>query len=203
MKKKLFKVENFTKFTAFEGGDKINIRYDADGKEEGFEVSGLLTTFDVENENGMKFENQSYTRFVTDYFIKNSLNVPVCLLHDDTDIRNVCGNIETMEKRDDGVYITAFVPRETYYYTMIKKYIQRGILQGFSNAGGIIEGSVGEDGVLNISEFALIHAAIVCTPADTGAKFVAKNTVFKGFDNNKTREETPAEADGLTVADFV
>ena len=174
-------IRNFATFTAHDGGGRLHVVTDTEGNETGFEVSGLLTTFDLVNENGMAFKSESYDRFVTDYFQRNDLNVPVCLQHEDTDIRNVCGVVREMRKTDTGVVMTAFIPRCTYYYNLIKNYIELGILQGFSNYGGVASAEWDEAGNFIITDFELLHVALVTTPADSTARFSVQNTRFKGF----------------------
>ena len=187
--KEIKKIENFTTFTSsVSDGSKVKIVRDDAGNELGFEVSGMVTTFDAANENGYVFTKGSYDRFVDDYFVSHSLNVPVCLLHNDTDIRNLCGFVKTMTKTDSGVEMTAFIPKCAYYYNLIKAQIECGILQGFSNAGGVVSGHYNEEkDELEISGFALQHVALVATPADTTATFVT-NTTFSGFDETKKEE---------------
>lgn len=207
MEKKKVYITNFTRLESYDGGSKVRITTDAEGNETGFEVRGTLTTFDVRNENGGIFRKDSYDKFVDEYFIANSLNVPVCLYHNDTDIRNVCGKVKEMTKTDNGVDIVAWIPRRAYYYNLIKAQIEDGILQGFSNAGGVTDGEYDpETDTLNITQFALLHAALVATPADTGATLKTENTVFKGFahdvevenetkkeDNSDQRTDAPVE----------
>lgn len=195
MEKKRVFITNFTRFEAVkDGSGRIAIVRDDAGTEIGFEVKGTLTTFDVRNENGYIFTKQSYDKFVDEYFIKNSLNVPLCLLHNDWDPRTLCGIVKSMTKTDSGVEIVGFVFKSAYYYNMIKDQIERGLYQGFSNAGGIMEAEYNSDtDSLIVKDFALMHAAIVCSPADTGAKLKAMNTVFKGFEQKRDDDEPSAD----------
>lgn len=188
MEKKKIEVKNFTTFKSFDDGGKVRIVKNDAGEEIGFELSGTLTKFDYRNENDMTFKSGSYDRFVDDYFISHSLNVPVCLQHNDCDIRNVCGKVKEMTKTDSGVDVVVYVPKSAYYYNLIKNYVNEGILQGFSNAGyaTVAEWS-SEDGEI-ISEFALLHVALVTTPADVNGIF-RKNTLFKGFSQEKEDED--------------
>lgn len=176
-------VKNFITFNKSEGG-KVSIVRNENGEEVGFEVSGLVTTFEVKNENGYIFTADSYDKAVETYFERNNFNIPLCLLHDDEDIRNICGFVKSMTKTENGVEMVGFVPRSAYYYNLIKNYIESGILQGFSNAGFIADGEQTEDG-LKIKEFQLLHIALVCSPADTTAKFKVANTKFEGFNTEK------------------
>jgi hypothetical protein len=94
----------------------------------------------------------------------------------------VCGKVKEMEKTEQGVRIVGFVPKSAYFYNLIKNYIELGILQGFSNAGGLLDYDYDKDtDTLKVTDFALLHASLVCNPADTGAKLQTVNTVFKGF----------------------
>lgn len=187
MEKKKIEVKNFTTFKSFDDGGKVRSVKNEAGEEIGFELSGTLTKFDYRNENDMTFKSGSYDRFVDDYFISHSLNVPVCIQHDECDIRNICGYVKEMTKTSSGVEVVVFIPRSAYYYNLIKSYVNEGILQGFSNAGFAIAGWYSEKEGEVISEFALMHVSLVTTPADVNGIF-RKNTLFKGFGQEKEDE---------------
>lgn len=188
MEKRKIEVKNFTTFKSFDDGGKVRIVKNDAGEEIGFELSGTLTKFDYRNENDMTFKSGSYDRFVDDYFISHSLNVPVCLQHNDCDIRNVCGKVKEMTKTESGVDVVVYIPKSAYYYNLIKNYVNEGILQGFSNAGyATVADWNSEDGEI-VSEFALLHVALVTTPADVNGIF-RKNTLFKGFNQEKEDED--------------
>lgn len=189
MEKKKIEVKNFTTFKSFDDGGKVRIVKNEAGEEIGFELSGTLTKFDYRNGNDITFKSGSYDKFVDDYFIRNSLNVPVCLLHNDCDIRNVCGKVKEMTKTENGVDVVVYVPKSAYYYNLIKNYVDEGILQGFSSAGYATQAKWDSEKGETISEFALLHVALVSTPADVNGKF-RENTVFKGFHEEKEDEET-------------
>ena len=189
MNKKRIEVKSFATLTSYDDNDgKIKIVRNDAGEEIGFEVKGTLTKFDYRNETDATFKSGSYDKFVDEYFIKNSLNVPVCLQHNDYDIRNICGKVKELTKTDSGVEVVAYVPKSAYYYNLIKNYIQEGILQGFSNAGYAIEGEYSEKDGFSIEEFALLHVALVTTPADVNGVF-QQNTIFKGFRSEEKNEE--------------
>lgn len=182
MKAKQLTIRNFTTLEAYDGGQRYRVVRNEAGEELGIEVSGVLTTFDVPNANGTEFTKESYDKFVDDYFIANSINVPLVLYHNDTDIRNVAGIVKSMKKTDSGVEMTGWIPRSAYYYNLIKAQIAEGILQGFSNAGGVRDWEWDdENNALKVTDFALMHASLVATPADTGAMLETQNTVFSGF----------------------
>ena len=189
MNKKRIEVKSFATLTSYDDNDgKIKIVRNDAGEEIGFEVKGTLTKFDYRNENDATFKSGSYDKFVDEYFIRNSLNVPVCLQHNDYDIRNICGKVKELTKTESGVEVVAYVPKSAYYYNLIKNYIQEGILQGFSNAGYALEGEYSEKDGFSIEEFALLHVALVTTPADVNGVF-QQNTIFKGFGNEVKNEE--------------
>ena len=190
MEKKNTFVQNFARFTANDGGDGvIKIITDANGNETGFEVRGKLTQFNVRNENGLSFSRESYDHFVDEYYGKNKLNVPLNIKHKDDDFQHVAGKVVSMTKTEDGVEMVAYVPRWVYAYNWIKQAVTDGVLQGFSNAGAVIDAEYDEKSdTLNIKDFALMHVALVEIPADVSAKFQAQNTAFSGFGKEGPKE---------------
>lgn len=201
MEKKKCYITNFATLTAHGGGGRYRVVRNEAGEELGIEVAGVLTTFDVRNENGGVFTKGSYDKFVDDYFIANSLNVPLCLYHNDCDIRMVCGVVKSMTKTDSGVEMVGWIPKTAYFYNLIKSQIDNGILQGFSNAGGIMDGEYDpETDTIKITDFALMHAALVASPADTGARLQTVNTVFSGFETRQTKTEA-SETVNVTVTE--
>lgn len=192
--KKRLIIRNFTTLEAFEGGQRYRVVRNEAGEETGIEVSGVLTTFDVPNENGTEFTRESYDKFVDDYFIAHSVNVPLVLYHNDTDPRTVAGIVKSMKKTDSGVEIVGWIPRTAYYYNLIKSQISEGILQGFSNAGSLRDYEWDEENnALKVTDFALLHASLVTTPADTGAMMETQNTVFSGFGEEPIDNEVNPE----------
>lgn len=191
MKKKLY-IKNFTTLTSYDGGQRFKVVRDEKGEELGIEVSGVLTTFDVPNENGTEFTRESYDKFVDEYFIAHSVNVPLVLYHNDTDPRTVAGIVKKLTKTKDGVELVGWIPRTAYYYNLIKAQISEGILQGFSNAGGMRDYEWDEENnAIKVTDFALLHASLVATPADTGAWLDTRNTVFNGFEAPIDNEVNP------------
>lgn len=192
--KKRLIIRNFTTLEAFEGGQRYRVVRNEAGEETGIEVRGVLTTFDVPNVNGTEFTRESYDKFVDDYFIAHSVNVPLVLFHNDTDPRTVAGIVKSMKKTASGVEIVGWIPRTAYYYNLIKSQISEGILQGFSNAGGVRDWEWDdENNAFKVTDFALLHASLVATPADTGAMMEAQNTVFSGFGEDQIDNEVKPE----------
>lgn len=180
-------INNFIRLTSSDGGKRYRVLTDDAGNELGIEVSGVLTTFGEVNENGYIFESGSYDRSVEKYFEANKLNVPLCLYHDDANPDTLCGIVTTLEKTERGIEIVGRIkPNSAKLYKFIKAQLDDGILQGFSNAGFIADGVYDEAaGAVRVKDFELLHAALVATPADTGATLRTVNTIFKGFEKKE------------------
>lgn len=192
--KERIKIDNFATITAQPTGRVYETVTDEQGQELGIRVRGLLTAFNIRNANGMNFAAESYDKFVDDYFVRNSLNVPAYLDHiEDTEHR--IGKVESMTKTDDGVEVVVYIPRGMYYYGLAKTQLDNGILQAFSNSGYATEAEYDkETDTLNIKEFALSHVALVPLPGDVKAKFELANTKFTGFTSvEEPKKEEPAE----------
>ena len=191
------RINNFIRLTASDGGKRYRVLMDDAGNELGIEVSGVLTTFGEVNENGYIFESGSYDRSVEKYFEANKLNVPLCLYHDDANPDTLCGIVTTVEKTERGIEITARIrPNSAKLYKFIKAQLDDGILQGFSNAGFIADGVYDDTvGAVRVKDFELIHAALVATPADTGATLRTVNTKFVGFETKRDTTAAPQEAE--------
>ena len=191
------RINNFIRLTASDGGKRYRVLMDDAGNELGIEVSGVLTTFGEVNENGYIFESGSYDRSVEKYFEANKLNVPLCLYHDDANPDTLCGIVTTLEKTERGIEITARIrPNSAKLYKFIKAQLDDGILQGFSNAGFIADGVYDDTvGAVRVKDFELIHAALVATPADTGATLRTVNTKFVGFETKRDTTAAPQEAE--------
>lgn len=181
------RINNFIRLTASEGGKRYRVLMDDAGNELGIEVAGVLTTFGEVNENGYIFERESYDRSVEKYFEANKLNVPLCLYHNDANPDTLCGIVTTLEKTDKGIEIVGRIkPNSAKLYKFIKAQLDDGILQGFSNAGFIADGFYDESAqAVRVKDFELIHAALVATPADTGATLRTVNTKFVGFEKQE------------------
>ena len=123
--------------------------------------------------------------------MKNKINVPLFVLHKDYDIRSLCGHVKNMETDENGVRMTCYVPKYTYYYDLIKDSIDGGQLQGFSNYGAAVKYDYTDNGLM-VNEFKLIHVAIVATPSDVGGLDI-ENTNFVGFDKKDSEKEKEKE----------
>lgn len=183
-------VRNYASFIPNELDKRVyTIINDDAGSEIGIEVRGLLTTFGVTNENNLNFDKKSYDNCITNYFEANDLNIPVDVMHGRS-VCDLCGVARKFVKRNNGVELTAFIPKGVYYYGLIKTLLDNGVLQGFSNLGCLRDWDYDRvTNVTTVKDFFLISASLVDVPADTGGKFMSNATEFEGFtlqdDNSK------------------
>lgn len=191
--KKSINVSNYAAFIPDEEGErKYRIVTDDNGVESGIEVSGLVTDFTAANFNGMQFDRKSYDKYITEYFERNGLNIPIDLMHV-RDMQHLAGVARKFVKKSGGVMVTAFIPRCAYFYNLIKGAIDNGMLQGFSNYGAVTDWDYDrETGTCIVKEFQLVSVSLVDVPADVSSKFISNATDFDGFLTEEPKKETPA-----------
>ena len=158
----------------------VTLITDEDGNEIGFSVSGHATTYNERNENGGIFKPGDFDKFVREYFKKNKINMVCPIEHawDGFDNRGVFSVVET-----DNEFLTVtadFYKDCCSLYEVIKGQVNRGILQGFSTYGWIMDD--GSASLMNIS--------LVSMFADKNGKLFA-NTKFIGFQNETIPEPEP------------
>lgn len=189
METKKIPIQNYAAFIPIDdGARKYKIITADDGSEKGIEVKGYLTKFGETNFNGYNFEKKSYDQCINDYFEKNDLNIPIDLMHM-RDALHLAGVCNKFQKKNDGVEITAFIPKGVYFYNLIKILIDNGILQGFSNYGFISDYDFDRTSdSLIVKAFQLISISLVDVPADTFGKFATQNTIFEGFEKPQLQE---------------
>ena len=66
------KIKNYTLIENADNRKKCKVIKDEAGNEIGFEISGVLTTFNVMNGNGQTFLPNSYDKWTNEYFVKNN-----------------------------------------------------------------------------------------------------------------------------------
>ena len=189
METKKIPIQNYAAFIPIDDGErKYKIITAEDGSEKGIEVKGYLTKFGETNFNGFNFEKKSYDQCINDYFEKNDLNIPIDIMHN-RDALHLAGVCNKFQKKQDGVEITAFIPKGVYFYNLIKILIDNGILQGFSNYGSISDYDFDRaSDSLIVKSFQLISISLVDVPADTFGKFATQNTIFEGFKDEYLQE---------------
>lgn len=144
---------------------------------DGLTFRSFLAAFNKPNENGYVFTENSFDKFLKDYYEDNSFNIPIDLLHNMSDIGHLVGKVISLEKTDEGIYMTGWISPHSLYFSTVSNYIKEGIIQGVSTCG--LVGDVDNDG--NITSFHLLSVSLVATPAETRSHLV-KNTRFVGFD---------------------
>ena len=182
MNKKV-EVKNYAGFVPVDNGEKrYKIITDDSGNEIGIEVKGVVTTFNVVNKNGQKWEKGSYDEMIASYFEANELNIPLDLMHERT-VKDLAGIATMMKKKGASIEIVGFIPKGVYYYGLIKTLIDNGVLQGFSNYGRISDWGYDEDNkAIIVRKFQLVSVSLVDVPSDVGAKLEGNATRFEGFE---------------------
>ena len=179
MKKKIF--QNYMLLGKTNDSVAIEI-IRADAKDEnsaevGFVVSGIATTYNQRNENGGIFQSGDFDKSVREYFKKNKINMVCPVEHNDGEFDNR-GIFKTVETDNEALTVSVeFYKDCCSKYDIIKGQILRGILQGFSTMGWIMD-----DG----NAF-LYDISLVSNPADAGAKLF-KNTKYIGFEDEEPSE---------------
>ncbi len=175
----------FNSFSRFAG----TTRYEE--FEGGIRVKGYLTVFNEVNENGYDFTPESYDR-ACDYYVKAGVDIPLCLFHRDNTIADLVGVVTDLNRDSHGIAIVAEVYDFSPSFNWVKNAIDKGMLNGFSNCGYIVNAKNGENGTLVIEDFVLMHAALVPMPADVKATF--SNTRITLENGNENKEAAAVEA---------
>ncbi len=149
----------------------------AQPEQDGLTFRSFLVSFNKPNENGYVFTENSFDKFLKDYYEDNSFNIPIDLLHNMSDIGHLVGKVMTLEKTTEGIYMTGWISPHSLNFSTVSNYMKEGIIQGVSTCG--LVGDVDNDG--NITSFHLLSISLVATPAETRSHLV-KNTRFVGFD---------------------
>lgn len=144
---------------------------------DGLTFRSFLVSFNKPNENGYVFTENSFDKFLKDYYEDNSFNIPIDMLHNMSDLGHLAGKVISLEKTDEGIYMTGWISPHYLNFNTVSNYIREGIIQGVSTCGLVDD--VDNDG--NITSFHLLSVSLVTTPAETRSHLI-KNTHFVGFD---------------------
>lgn len=158
----------------------------------GLVIRGYETKFNNgTNTNKERYEKGCFDEFIENYFVKNSLNIPVTILHR-SDIDHLAGRVVYMEENATGFYFVVYIPKSYVKYEAVRAMIAEGVLQGFSKTGWATDYEMrftetGEWDYDLIKKMELINVSIVDTPANAltfekvgekvedATKFVNKN----------------------------
>lgn len=155
-------------------------------------IEGYACHFNKRNANGEIVTPKSFDAAIK-YFEENNLKIPVNFNHNES---MILGHITHIEKRIDGLYITAELNDDV---DMVKNYIKPLIKDGTFDRFST-EGYIDLDKYESISEdtyiakaFDLRAVAIVPNPADIDAIFTANGKhqksvmFFDAFEKSKNR----------------
>ncbi len=157
--------------------------------ESGFRVSGYFKRWNTVNFNKEMYDENSYDKFIEDYYVKNQLYVPLNVLHQG-DLFHLAGKIIKMEKTKAGLWIEGEISKSAIYYSDIVAMIEDNILQGFSDEGWASEYEYREtengDFYWYVQDAVLSQISLVSTPAEAEAKMIISNaTKFVGFEKKE------------------
>ena len=169
------KITDTTKINDFKEVDKLELSKITknEGDKEvltGLILSGYEMKFGKNNENDEIFEPSCLDEYMENYFVKNKLNVPVTILHQN-DLVHLCGRVLVLETTGTGFYFVVYIPKTYIHYQIVLDNIKEGILQGFSKEGWADEYDVkyNKDGsfdCLVIKKLIFTALSIVSTPAN-------------------------------------
>lgn len=174
-------------------------------KLDGLIIKGYETKFGKTNNNGERYEKDCLDEFVQEYYIKNKLNLPVTIQHQE-DLQHVVGRVLLIEVNSVGFYFVCYIPRAIENYNSILTRIREGILQGMSKEGWVewedIDYSYKKDGsfdYVTYKKFTLTAISLVTTPANAipfeKVQQVQNELQFhkkqNAIDNGNAVEETP------------
>lgn len=137
----------------------------------GLVIRGYETKFNNgTNANKERYEKGCFDEFIENYFVKNSLNIPVTILHR-SDIDHLAGRVIYMEENATGFYFVVYIPKTYVKYDAVRAMIAEGVLQGFSKTGWATDYEMrftetGEWDYDLIKKMELINVSIVDTPAN-------------------------------------
>ena len=107
----------------------------------------------------------------------------------------IIGGVDSIERRDDGLFMTAHLNKSVPVNNMIIPNIIAGDIKSFSTEGFVKGGYAGleeRDNGFYIKDFVLTAVAIVSVPADWDAEFSVAN-MLKGYDEWKAQNAVKEE----------
>ena len=154
-------------------------------------IEGYICHFMQKNLNDEVVDKNSFNDFF-EMYSEGKITPVVNYNHDSNQI---IGGVDTIETREDGLYMKAFLNREVRINSeMIIPNILAGTLNGFSTEGFIKDGWDGivelSNGGYYVKSFLLTSVAVTATPADWDAKFSLSNFIkeYRERKNQSTGE---------------
>ena len=142
------------------------------------------------NENCEQYDPHCFDEFVEEYFVKNKLNIPVTLHHDDD---KLVGRVLCLEVNSVGFYFVIYIPKKIKRYDEIKTLIEEGLLQGLSKEGWAIDYDYKfkEDGsfdYMQINKMSICGVSLVAMPAN-GVGFEKAEEIKNQLQFKKLQED--------------
>lgn len=142
------------------------------------------------NENREQYDPHCFDEFVEEYFVKNKLNIPVTLHHDND---KLVGRVLCLEVNSVGFYFVVYIPKRIKLYDEIKTLIEEGLLQGLSKEGWATDYDYKfkEDGsfdYMQINKMSICGVSLVAMPAN-GVGFEKTEEIKNQLQFKKLQEE--------------
>lgn len=171
---KKIKIQNAVLIDNYEEVDNLELSKITHNPTDAQKLSGMIirgyeTKFGKgTNENLERYDPHCFDEFVESYFVKNKLNLPVTIQHDN---RQIVGRVLCFEVNSVGFYFVIYIPKRLPRYEEIKVLIEEGLLQGLSKEGWgeNYEWHYKKDGSLDfveIKKMSIFAVALVTTPAN-------------------------------------
>ena len=137
-------------------------------------INGSCAHFGVKNLNEEVVDANSFNEFFSLY--DDGKLVPA-LNYNHTD--QIIGGIDSIEKKDNGLFMTAHLNKNVPLCDMLIPNILSGDISGLSTEGFVKNGVDGveflDEGGYYVKDFLLTAVAVVSTPADWNAQFTVRN----------------------------
>lgn len=136
---KPYKLTNAVLIGDYEEVDGLELRTLTKNDADKSTLSGLIIKayemkFADENFNAERYDKTAFDKFINDYYVAHSLNMPLTILHHD-DLEHLAGRVLVMEVNSVGVYYVCYIPKSYPRYDDVRNKIKEGILQGLSKEG--------------------------------------------------------------------
>lgn len=169
-RKKITNIVNIGKWEEVDSLELSSITKNSDDttKLNGLIVRGYEMKFGKVNGNLEKYEKGCLDEFLENYFVKNKLNMPITIQHDE---RQPVGKVLLIETNSVGFYVVAYIPKGIQNYDHIKTLLANGILQGFSKEGWtddyeFIYKKNGDFDYMKVNKMSVLGVSLVTTPAN-------------------------------------
>jgi phage head maturation protease len=138
---------------------------------DGIIIRGYEMEWNKTNENGERYTQDAFDKFIEEYFVEKGFNLIVDIEHAGYDPQWIAGRVIYAETNSRGFYYVAYIPKTYMHYDIVRNLLAEGILQGFSKMGYAYdyEWKWKEDGSFDyelIKEFKILAMSLVTAPAN-------------------------------------